>query len=456
MMRGWATLAIAIAIAACLVIGGRTPSFAASDSSAAEQHSGVSDIDMRRQALLKQMINRPGDLDLAFEYAELSSQVGDYEAAISTLERMLIFAPNTPRIELELGVLYYRIGSYDVARSYFASTLATPNLPPSIAAQVNLYLQQLALAANPPPFSATLYTALRWESNANSAPANQSVTLNGINFTLNQQSVGAPDWSSVNIGTIHYSYDLKNQGDRIEFDAIGYNASYFKLTDIDLDFFEATLGPSFNLKRIGMDMSRLFIYGIGDETLLGNDQYFSAGGGGIRLLSFAAERSVLDFRLETRVREFTNTSLRPTNTLQNGPQTRVGGSYSYYLAPGLVLTIEGYDQRDNETAGFDANWEFGASAGINWTVGSPFAWRYPWTLQVGAGGLHRDFDDPDPTINPNVSEVDRQFWGRAAVVIPVSESLAMVPQVEIRDQQSNYEISRFDDFAALVGLQKRF
>jgi tetratricopeptide (TPR) repeat protein len=455
-MRGWTRLAIAVAIAACFVMGGRTPSLAAPDSSAAETHPVATDMDARRQALLKQMINSPGNLDLAYDYAQLSAQVGDFEGAISTLERVLIFAPNTPRIELELGILYYQIGSYDVARSYFASTLATPNLPPSIAAQVNLYLQQLAIAADPPPFSATLYTALRWESNANSAPANQSVTLNGIDFTLNQQSVGAPDWSSVSIGTIHYSYDLKNQGDRIEFDAIGYNASYFKLTDIDLDFFEATLGPSFNLKRIGMDKSRLFIYGIGDETLLGNDQYFSAGGGGIRLLSFATERSVLDVRLETRVREFTNTTLRPTNTLQDGAQTRLGGSYSYFLAPGLILTIEGYDQRDNATSGFEANWELGASAGISWTFGSPFAWRYPWTLQVGAGGIHRSFDDPDPTINPNASEVDRQFWGRAAMVVPVSESLAMIPQVEIRDQQSNYEISRFDDFAALIGLQKRF
>ena len=32
----------------------------------------------------------------------------------------------------------------------------------------------------------------------------------------------------------------------------------------------------------------------------------------------------------------------------------------------------------------------------------------------------------------------------------------MVPQIEYRDQDSNYEISRFDDFSALVGLQKRF
>ena len=39
------------------------------------------------------MLQDPSNLDVAFEYASLSSQVGDYEAAISTLERMLIFAP---------------------------------------------------------------------------------------------------------------------------------------------------------------------------------------------------------------------------------------------------------------------------------------------------------------------------------------------------------------------------
>jgi hypothetical protein len=457
-MRGWATLAIAVAIAACLVMGGHTPSLAASDSgsSAAVERLGPADVDSQRQALLRQMIARPNDLDLAYSYAQLSAQAGDYEGAISTLERVLIYAPNAPRVELELGILYYQIGSYDVARSYFGTVLADPNVPASIRSQVDVYLQQLAVQADPPPFSATLYTALRWESDANAAPANQSVTLNGISFTLDQTATAAADWSNLNIGTIHYSYDLKDQGDRLEFDAVAYNANYFKLTDIDLDFFEATLGPSFNLKRIGMDKSRLFVYGIGDETLLGNDQYFAGGGGGIRLLSYAADRSVLDARLETRYRDFSDSSLRPTSSLRTGLQTRLGGSYSYFLAPGLILTIEGYDQREDADVGFYADWELGASAGISWTFGNPFAWRYPWTLQVGAGGIHRRYDDPDPTINPNEVEVDHQFWGRAAVVVPVSEKWAVIPQFEIRDQQSNYDTAAFDDISGLVGIQRRF
>jgi hypothetical protein len=432
---------------------GALPVFAAPDA-------GVTapDIEARRQALLQQMLQDPSNLDVAFEYASLSSQVGDYEAAISTLERMLIFAPNTPRLQLELGILYYKLGSYEVARSYFAQVVANPSVPAEIAAKVRLYLQQLAIEAEPPAFAGSIFSGIRWESNANSAPATQSITLNGLDFTLDSQTVAAPDWSAVNIGTLHYGYDLKNQGDRIEFDFLTYNATYFDLTDINLNFFEATLGPSFNLKRIGIDKSRFYVYGIGDEVLLGNDQYFGAGGGGLRFLSFAAARSVLDLRLETRVRQFTNTNDRPTNTLRDGAQTRFGGSYSYYLAPGLVLIVQGYGQREDAEVGFYANIEVGASAGIAWTFANPLAaaGRYPWTLQVGAGGINRSYDDPDPTINPFQSEVDKTFWGRAALLIPVNATLAMVPQVEIRDQDSNYEISKYDDFSTLVGLQKRF
>ncbi len=107
---------------------------------------------------------------------------------------------------------------------------------PSVAAQIRLYLQQLALAADPPAFSASIFSAIRWESNANAGPGTQSVTLNGIDFTLDQQSVGHEGWSALNIGTMHYGYDLKNQGDRIEFDALAYSTAYFEseLQDIDL------------------------------------------------------------------------------------------------------------------------------------------------------------------------------------------------------------------------------
>jgi tetratricopeptide (TPR) repeat protein len=457
-MWGWTKWATALA-AAVLAMGGATPPVAAGDTTVAVQRLGPPEVEARRDALLKQMIARPNDLDLAFQYATLSAQVGDYEGAISTLERMLIYAPNTPRLQLELGVMYYRLGAYDVARSYFEQALANPSMPPNVAAQIRLYLQQIALAADPPSFSATIFSAIRWESNANAGPGTQSVTLNGIDFTLDQQSVGRAGWSALNIGTLHYSHDLKHQGDRIEFDALVYSTAYFdsELQDIDLDFFEATVGPSFNMKRWGLDKTRAYIYAIGDMAFLGYDPYFSAPGAGVRLLSFAADRGVLDARIETRWRDFENSSNLPLNSQRTGQQTRAGATYSYYLTPGFVVTSQLYAQRENAEVGYWADWEIAFSGGFAWTFNNPL-WqaRYPWTLQVGGGVILRDYDDPDPTINPVKAEEDRQWWARTALVMPVAETWAIVPQVEYRDQDSNYDIRKFDDLMALIGVQKRF
>ena len=456
-MLGWTKWAIAIAIAG-LAMGGAAPAIAG-DTSVPVQRLGPPDVEARREALLKQMLARPNDLDLAFEYATLSSQVGDYEGAVSTLERMLIYAPNTPRLQLELGILYYKLGAYDVARAYFEQALANPSVPPSVAAQVRLYLQQLALAADPPAFSASIFSAIRWESNANAGPGTQSVTLNGIDFTLDQQSVGREGWSALNIGTMHYGWDLKRQGDRIEFDALAYSTAYFDkdLNDIDLDFFEVTLGPSFNMKRWNLDKTRTYLYAIGDLAYLGYDPYFSAPGGGFRLLSFGAAQSVIDFRVESRWRDFENSSDLPLNSDRTGAQTRVGATYSYYLTPAFVVTSQLYGQRENAEVGYYEDWEIAFSGGFAWTFDNPL-WRarYPWTFQAGGGVIRRDYDDPDPTINPLEAEEDTQWWTRGALVLPVAETWALVPQVEYRNQTSNYDIRAYDDLMALVGVQKRF
>jgi len=67
--------------------------------------ANLEQLEARRQVLFRQVLADPSNLDASFEYAALSSQVGDLEGAIATLERMLIFAPGLPRLQLELGVL---------------------------------------------------------------------------------------------------------------------------------------------------------------------------------------------------------------------------------------------------------------------------------------------------------------------------------------------------------------
>jgi tetratricopeptide (TPR) repeat protein len=82
------------------------------------------------------MLERPGDFDLMFAFAQEATARGDYGAAISTYERMLLFAPDLPRIRLELGALYFRMGALEIARDYLAEVDATPDLPPGVRMQV--------------------------------------------------------------------------------------------------------------------------------------------------------------------------------------------------------------------------------------------------------------------------------------------------------------------------------
>jgi tetratricopeptide (TPR) repeat protein len=454
-MRAGAYLA-AVATAIVLLLAAMAavdPALAASDP----QTMSTEDIQKRREVLLDQMLQQPNNLDLAFEYVKLSEAVGDYEGAVSTLERMLIYTPDTPQLQLQLGILYYRLGAYDVARSYLEQTLGNPATPQAVSQQVQLYLQQLTLTAEPAPFSGSLFTGIRWESNANAGPGSRNINLNGFNFTLDENSTGKPDWSVLSIGTLHYSQTLKNsQDDRMEYDLLAYSSQYFQQHDVDLDFFEGAVGPSFNMRRWGVDRSRLFVYAIGDLAFLGSDFYFGAPGAGIRVLSYAVDRTILDLRLETRVREFDNSHLYPTNTYWNGPQTRAALTYSYFVTPGLVLTLQADTQREASEKSFYANWEMSLSGGIAWTFTNP-VWKsdHPWTWQLGVGGLRREYDEPDYSIS-DVSENDDEVWGRTALVIPVSKTLALVPQVEYRNQFSNYAIRQYDDLSALVGLQKTF
>ena len=81
----------------------------------------MSDADKRIAAdlLFKRLLIKPDDLDAGFRYAELETELGDYEAAIGALERMLYYNPNLPRVKLQLGVLYFHLRSYEMARTYF-------------------------------------------------------------------------------------------------------------------------------------------------------------------------------------------------------------------------------------------------------------------------------------------------------------------------------------------------
>ena len=206
-----------------------------------------------------------------------------------------------------------------------------------------------------------------------------------------------------------------------------------------------------------MQDTRGGVYAIVDWAQLDDDDYFSAFGAGLKLVSYAIERKRLSLRGEYRNRQYNNTAVRPTNSLRDGNEGQGIATLGYRVRPDLYTTVEVRVRRQDTEADFYANWEWGGSWGAVYQFRNPFAWDDQlWTLQGGTGLLFRRYDAPDPVIDPTESEHDVIYWGRMALVVPVRDDLAVIPQIEYRNHDSNYDIRSFDNFTAMVGLNWSF
>ena len=185
-------------------LGGR----AAGDGMALAQHQAynlppqvpaaqLQPLEQQRRQVFERLLTEPGDTDASFAYAVLSTQLGDYEAAIATYERLLIQHPNTARIQLELAAVYFRLGALVQARQLFVQVLQRADTPDNVRLRVNGYLAAIAdQRRQQGGFSGRLSVGLRTESNANAAPDIGSIELNGLPFELAPEARAASDQSA--------------------------------------------------------------------------------------------------------------------------------------------------------------------------------------------------------------------------------------------------------------------
>jgi hypothetical protein len=142
-------------------------------------------------------------------------------------------------------VLYQRLGSYEIAVRYFREALASPDLEPGTRERIEANLPDTEKNLRPSRFSGFIYSGLRYQSNANYAPAGGILRLGGLDYALSSRAVlRKPDWNWFGIVGLSHDYDLQNQrGDVIETRLIGYGTKQQRFDQLDLGFFEASFGP---------------------------------------------------------------------------------------------------------------------------------------------------------------------------------------------------------------------
>lgn len=423
------------------------------------QTAGVEGLTARRDALFAQTLQDPANLDVAFEYAMVSAQLGDYEGAIAALERILVFAPNLPRVQLELGALYYRIGATEMARTYFEAVRDEP-VPPEVLSRVDTYLAALDRQEKPFLVEGQFTLGGQFQSNANAAPDGGTVVVNGIPLELNEDARSRADVNVFSLVALHFSYDLKNQGDLIEADFVTYNNLYVEENELNLNLFELTVGPSFSLGRFGLDGSRVGLYSIVGAVALDRSGYSTAVGLGARLESQLTDRLTLDHRSEWRVLNYLNSEAYPTVREQTGGEFRNVTTLGLNVGPRTFASLTGQTRFVDARAGYKSFAELGGSARAGYLFKGPnggiLADDRPWQVSLSGGALWRDYRDPDPFINAAEAEEDRVLWAEVGLAVPFERDISGFLTGQITDQWSNYDTRDYTNGIVTIGITKRF
>ncbi len=96
-------------------------------------------LEAQRSAVFERLLAAPDDRALMRDYARLSVQLRDYEAAVATLERALLLDPTDGTARYELAIAYQALGALELANYHFA--LVTP-ADPATADELAAYQDQ--------------------------------------------------------------------------------------------------------------------------------------------------------------------------------------------------------------------------------------------------------------------------------------------------------------------------
>jgi tetratricopeptide (TPR) repeat protein len=418
--------------------------------------ASLEDIESRRKALFERMLAAPDDLDTAFEYAALSSQAGDLEGAVSTLERMLIYAPGLPRLQLELGVLYYRLGAYETARQYFDGAKAAGDVPPEVSAKVDQYLAAIDQRGAPSQLSGMVRTGLRYQSNANAGPSNSTVTLNGLSYTLDDLSVAGEDFNAFINGSLRYRYDTDIQGLSLDAGISGYAAGYRDRDTLNTGALEAYAGPVFDLGRFGLDDRTLSVLVTTSGVLIEGDRYLASAGISANFDWQITPVDSLSASVQYRYEDYSNTKSRQTAALQTGDRFDAQLSWSHNVTEDFSLTGRLLATRREAETGYLSSTEIGGAVAGTYRHAALIGDGPAWIIGLEAAVAGRGYDDPDTMINSAESQRDTEFSLNLRQITPFNERVALVTEAGYRKVWSNYDIKAFDNFSLSIGIQSAF
>lgn len=404
------------------------------------------------------MLYDPANIELTLRYARVATELHDYEAAITALERLLFFNPTLARPRLELGVLYYRVGSYAQARTYLEQARAAPDVPPDSAALIDDYLTEISKRDTPQRFSADVFTGILSETNANFGPTGSNVLVGGLTIPLPSQFTHKADQSWATSGSALYSWDMDDQNSTtLDLTGRGFFTRHIRVRDLDLVALESTLGPRTSLATLGFTGSSFHPYVIADWVHLGPDPLYHALGFGLEANQKITPALSVSAIYEMRDQRFYNSTLRTTVANLSGVLNAISLQGVYRFGGNQAVTgLIGFAD-DSTRVPFQDNRQLVGTLGYQIAYPAPFDLSaLSWTTNAYVTRSVYNYGGSDPLVDPNVTRRDRVWRLSAVENMPITNDVGLYLQLQYDRDNSTLLNFSYSNFTVLFGPQVHF
>jgi tetratricopeptide (TPR) repeat protein len=414
--------------------------------------------DTQLEESFRQVFKNPGDLGANSSYAQRLVDAGDYERAISTLERVLITDPSRVEVRVEIGALYFRLGSYETARAYFQRALADPNLPAALRPKVEEFLHDIAERLSPSQFTGFASVGGRWQQNANTGPDPTTVRAGGALVTLPSTSRPQSDFSFFGAGKAEHSYDLDTQDEaKIVSTLMGYGTAFTKFSREDLVLGEFTTGIRFKPAPVDLKEFQLRPHIIGNYVGIDGDRYLSTYGFGLDATMTWTERLASEATLEFRREDYGPIAILGDTQHQTGNAKVVKLKTAYEVTERQLLILDMMYRSDAAVRGYFSYTHYQSTLTYSVSYDAPIALNgKAWTIAPYIGWYSRDYQSPDPFDNPVQTRFDNQVRIGIGHTIPFAEGWSTFQQVEHIWADSNVPNYAFQDTAVVLGVTRTF
>ena len=409
-----------------------------------------------RDELFRRTLKHPQDVSLALAYANACIELHDDEGAIGALERVLFYEPNDAHLKAQLGFLYTQLHSHQMAKQYFEAALASPDLDAITRSKIAALASATETGVTGNSAFAFIQTGVRYQTNAAFNPDSNTLRLLNQDFVFLHPQDRKADTNGFETVQLGYDYDLGNQrGDTIEARLTGYATQQLHLTDLNVGFYDISVGPRLALAPDALPGWTVKPYAVGGQVFLAGSRYLNSGGAGIVADLPVRPGYVIEPGAEIRRVDFNNVSV--FSSLNTGDTATVSLAGRAAFSDMFSAAARVYFTRDYADAAYQSSSSIAEEFSL--AVRFPALFRSipsPWSMSPYVKLQQIRFDAPNPFIDDITTRHDNEVQVGLVFDTPLSPNFGLVTNLQFAKVTSNIPNYRVNNFSVLSGPTVRF